>query len=89
MPNDRKLIPFFGGPLDGHRQDVSQRKQELPTLLHLEISSNTYRILANQPPSPDAAATSLAIYELRRVNGADGYCFVEAKKPTQKPTADR
>lgn len=89
MPTNRKLIPFYGGPLDGHRQDISERKKALPTLLHLEISSNTYRILAKQPPTPDAATTSLAIYELRSVNGAERYYFVAAKKPAQRPIADR
>lgn len=89
MPTNRKLIQFYGGPLDGHRQDISQRKKALPTLLHLEISANTYRILANQPPAPDASTTSLAIYELRLINDADRYCFVAAKKPAQKPIADR
>jgi hypothetical protein len=89
MPTNRKLIQFYGGPLDGHRQDISERRNALPTSLHLDISSNTYRILAKQEPTPDATTTSLAIYELRLVNGADRYCFVAAKKPAQKPTADR
>ena len=41
MPNPRRFIQFFGGPLDGHRQNLSERKEALPTCLHLEISSNT------------------------------------------------
>ncbi len=89
MPNHPKFIQFFGGPLDGHRQDLSARKKPLPTLLHLEISRNTYRLLGNQPLKPDAPTTSLAIYELRTVNGVDRYGFVAAKKPAQKRTADR
>lgn len=88
MPTNRKLIQFYGGPLDGHRQDISERKAALPTSLHLEISSNTYRILAKQPPMPDALPSSIAVYELREVEDEDRYCFVAAKKPTQKPIAD-
>lgn len=89
MPTNRKLIQFHGGPLDGHRQDISQRKAALPTLLHLEISLNTYRILAKQPPTPDAFPSSVAVYELRAAKGEDRYCFVASKKPSQKPIADR
>jgi hypothetical protein len=89
MHANRKLVQFYGGPLDGHRQDISQRKTELPTLLHLEISLNTYRILAKQPPTPDTSPSSVAVYELRAVNGAERYCFVASRKPTQKPIADR
>lgn len=88
MPANRKLIQFYGGPLDGHRQDISERKTALPTLLHLDISLNTYRILAKQPPIPDASTSSIAVYELRVVNGENRYCFVVAMKPTQKPMAD-
>jgi hypothetical protein len=88
MPTHRKLIQFYGGALDGHRQDISQRKA-LPKVLHLEISSNTYRMLARQPLLPDASTSSIAVYELRAVNGVERYCFVAAAKPTQKPTADR
>lgn len=89
MTTPRKLIQFHGGPLDGHRQDVSERKKPLPALLHLEISANTYRMLARQPLDADACATSLATYELRHVQGLDRYCFVAAKKPVPNPTADR
>jgi hypothetical protein len=78
-----KFIRFFGGPLDGHRQDLSQRKTALPTLLHLEISRNTYRHLANRPMKPDEPTTSRATYELR----GERYCFVAARKPAQKPSA--
>lgn len=88
MPTNRKLIQFHGGPLDGHRQDISERKAALPTLLHLEISLNTYRILAKESPMPDALPSSIAVYELRVVKGEDGYCFVAAKKPSKKPIAD-
>lgn len=88
MPTNRKLIQFYGGPLDGHRQDISQRKTTLPTLLHLEIGLNTFRILAKQPQAPDALPSSVAVYELRAVNGVERYCFFAAKKPTQKPIAD-
>ena len=88
MSTHRKLIQFYGGPLDGHRQDISERKAALPTLLHLEISLNTYRILAKQPPMADALPSSTAVYELRAVKGEDRYCFVAAKKPSQKPIAD-
>ncbi|MGH7135630.1 MAG: hypothetical protein ACREHD_07810 [Pirellulales bacterium] len=89
MPTNRKLIQFYGGPLDGHRQDISERKKALPNLLHLEISSNTYRTLAKQPPTPHATTTSIAAYELRSVNGVERYYFVAAQKPAQKPIADR
>ena len=89
MPTHRKLIQFHGGPLDGHRQDISERNKALPKVLHLEISANVYRMLAERPPIPDAATSSMAIYELRAINGVDRYSFVKAKKPTQKPIADR
>ncbi|HEV3004972.1 MAG TPA: hypothetical protein VGX78_10950 [Pirellulales bacterium] len=89
MNNPRKLVQFLGGPLDGHRQDISQRKEPLPVLLHLEISANTYRTLEKQPVATDAAATSLAVYELKAVKGVDTYCFVTAKKPQQNRTAER
>jgi hypothetical protein len=89
MPTNRKLIQFYGGALDGHRQDISEREKALPKLLHLEISANTYRTLAKQPLMPDASTSSIAVYELRAVNGADRYCFVAAKKATQKPLTDR
>jgi hypothetical protein len=89
MPSNRKLIQFHGGPLDGHRQDISERTKALPKLLDLEISLNTYRMLAKRPLVPDASTSSIAVYELRAVNGVDRYCFVAAKKPTQKPLADR
>jgi hypothetical protein len=89
MPSNRKLIQFYGGPLDGHRQDISDRKTALPALLQLEISLNTYRMLARQPPTPDVFPSSIAVYELRAVNGADRYCFIAAKKPSKKPIADR
>jgi hypothetical protein len=85
MPTHRKLIQFQGGPLDGHRQDISERNKALPKVLHLEISANIYRMLAKQPPTPDATTTSIAIYKLRAINGADRYCFVSAKKPAPKP----
>jgi hypothetical protein len=89
MSTHRKLIQFYGGALDGHLQDVSERKTALPKLLHLEISTNTYRMLEKQPLMPDAATSSIAVYELRAVNGVERYCLVAAKKPTYKPTADR
>ena len=88
MPTNRKLIQFHGGPLDGHRQDISERKAALPKVLHLEISVNTYRILAKKPPRPDALPSSIAVYELRALNGENRYCFVAAKRPSQKPIAD-
>jgi hypothetical protein len=78
-----EFIQFIGGPLDGHRQDFSERKQPLPTVLHLEISRNTYRHIANQPLQPDEPKTSRATYQLSTGN----YRFVAAKKPAQKPTA--
>ncbi len=84
-----EFIQFIGGPLDGHRQDLSARKQPIPTLLHLEISRNTYRLLANQTLKSDAPTTSRATYELRTVEGVGKYCFVAARKPAQKPTAGR
>ena len=77
-----RLIQFIGGPLDGHRQEVTETKP-LPVVLHLEISRNTYRHLANRPSDPDEPTTSRATYELRE----DRYCFVAARKPAQKPTA--
>jgi hypothetical protein len=77
-----KFIQFIGGPLDGHRQKVSR---PLPTVLHLEISRNTYRHLANQRLKPDEPTTSRATYELSTRN----YRFVAARKPAQKPTAGR
>jgi hypothetical protein len=89
MANPRKRVEFVGGPLDGHRQDISQRKESLPVLLHLEISSNTYRTLANQQAATDATATSVAVYELKAVKGVDRYCFVTAKKPQPNRTAER
>ncbi|HWB10827.1 MAG TPA: hypothetical protein VG826_16475 [Pirellulales bacterium] len=89
MPTHRKLIQFHGGPLDGHRQDISGRTKALPNVLHLEIGPNVYRMLAKQPPIIDACTSSIAVYELRVVNGVDRYCFLAAKKPTQKPLADR
>ena len=85
MPTHRKLVQFHGGPLDGHRQDVSERNKALPKVLHLEINPNIYRMLAKQPQIPDAATSSIAVYELRAVNGVDRYCFVAAKKPSQRP----
>jgi hypothetical protein len=88
MPTNRKLIQFHGGPLDGHRQDISERKAALPTSLNLEISVNTFHNLAKEPLMPDALPSSIAVYELRAVKGEDRYCFVAAKKPTQKPIAD-
>jgi len=84
-----EFIQFIGGPLDGHRQDLSARKHPIPTLLHLEISRNTYRLLAHQPLKPDAPTTSRATYELRMVEGVGRYCFVAARKPAEKPTAGR
>jgi hypothetical protein len=89
MSTQRKLIQFYGGALDGHRQDVSERTKALPKFLHLEISGNTYRLLAKQPLMPNAATSSIAVYELRAVNGVERYCFVAAKRPTYKPAADR
>lgn len=80
MATQRKLVQFYGGALDGHRQDVSERKTALPKLLHLEISTNTYRLLAKQPLIANAATSSIAVYELRSVNGVDRYCFIAAKK---------
>jgi len=70
-----KFIRFFGGPLDGHRQDFSERIEPLSTVLHLEVSHNTSRQLANQPMKSDEATTSRATYELRD----DRYCFVSAR----------
>jgi hypothetical protein len=84
-----EFIKFLGGPIDGHRHDLSGRTMELPTLLDLEIGPNTYRRLANQPITPGAPTTSLATYELRMVNGEARYYFIAAKKPAQKPTAGR
>jgi hypothetical protein len=77
-----KVIRFIGGPLDGHRQEVTEEKP-LPIVLHLEISRNTYRHLANQPSEPDEPTTSRATYEL----STGDYRFVTARKPAQKPTA--
>jgi len=77
-----KYIQFIGGPLDGHRQEVTEEKP-LPTVLHLEISRNTYRHLANRPLEPDEPTTSRATYELSTGN----YRFVSARKLAQKPTA--
>jgi len=77
-----KSIRFFGGPLDGHRQEVTEKKP-LPTVLHLEISRNTYRHIANQALKPDEPTTSRATYELR----GERYCLVAVRKPAQKPTA--
>jgi hypothetical protein len=89
MPTHPKLIQFYGGPLDGHLQDITYRTKALPNLLHLEISTNTYRMLEKLPLTPDAATSSIAVYELRAVNGVECYCFVAATKHTHKPTADR
>ena len=75
-----ELIQFIGGPLDGHRQEVSERKKPLPIVLHLEISRNTYRHITNRPLKPDEPTTSRATYELSTGN----YRFVAAKKPAQK-----
>jgi hypothetical protein len=77
-----KFIRFIGGPLDGHRQEVTEKKP-LPIVLHLEISRNTYRHLANQPAEPDEPTTSRATYEL----STGDYRFVAARKPARKPTA--
>ena len=77
-----KFIQFIGGPLDGHRQEVTETKP-LPVVLHLEISRNTYRHLVDQPLKPDEPTTSRATYELRESD----YRFVAARKPAQKPTA--
>jgi hypothetical protein len=77
-----QFIQYVGGPLDGHRQEVTEEKP-LPTVLHLEISRNTYRHITNQPLQPDEPTTSRATYELRD----DRYCFISARKPAQKPTA--
>jgi len=78
-----KFIQFIGGPLDGHRQDFLELKRPIPTLLHLEISRNTFRYIANQPMKPGEPATSMAVYELWMGN----YRFIAASKPAQKPTA--
>jgi len=78
-----KIIQFIGGPLDGHRQEVPEKKKQLPTVLHLAISRNTYRLLADQPMDPDEPATSRATYKL----WMGSYRFVAAKMPAQKPTA--
>jgi hypothetical protein len=78
-----KFIQFFGGPLDGHQQEMSEAKMRFPAVLHLEISRNTYRHLANRPLDPDEPPTSRATYELKE----NRYCFVSARKPAQKPTA--
>ena len=87
VPNHPGFILFIGGPLDGHRQNLAERKGPLPTWVHLEISRNTYRLLANQPLTLDDPTTSLATYELRFVEGVGSYCFVVARAPAQKPTA--
>jgi hypothetical protein len=76
-----KSIQFIGGPLDGHRQEVTETKP-LPTVLHLEISRNTFRHIANRPLDPNEPTTSRATYEL----STGDYRFVAAKKPAQKPT---
>src|SRR5262245_16435812 len=85
----KKLVEFIGGPLDGHRQDITEREKPLPALLQVEISANTYGILDRKPPRPDAPTTSVAVYELKTVNSNARYAFVAAKKPAPKPTADR
>ena len=85
MPTHRKLIQFHGGPLDGHLQDISDREKALPNVLHLEIGPNLYRMLAKQPPIPDASTSSIAVYELKVVTRVARYCFVAVKKPSPKP----
>lgn len=50
---------------------------------------NTFHNLAKKPLMPDALPSSIAVYELRMANGQDRYYFVAAKKPSQKPIADR
>jgi hypothetical protein len=79
-----KSIQFIGGPLDGHRQTLSQRNRGLPKSLNLEFTSKTYRVLDKQSSMPNVPA-SLAVYELKVKDVVPTYYFV----PPQQPTADR
>jgi hypothetical protein len=89
MNDQRKLVQFFGGPLDGHEQDVSKREEPLPTLLQLEIGAKTFRLLARKMPTSDVSTTSVAVYELNLLKGNASYRFVTAQKPAKRRTADR
>jgi hypothetical protein len=80
-----KFITFLGGPLDGHKQELTEREDSLPNVLNVEISPNTFRLMENRPMIADASPTSRATYSLKFVAGVATYRFVGPQRPAKKP----
>ncbi|HEV3021178.1 MAG TPA: hypothetical protein VGX76_01875 [Pirellulales bacterium] len=89
MPGNISFVEFFGGPLDGYRREVPETPAALAEELELDVSANTFRVMAGMPRLPAAVATSTVVYELARVQGRPRYYFVGAVRPLAQRVAGR
>jgi hypothetical protein len=89
MHGNIQFVEFVGGPLDGYRREVPYAPASLAQELELDITANTFRVMAGLPRTPAAVATSTVVYELARADGLPRYYFIGAVKPLAKRVAGR
>lgn len=71
-------IEFIGGPYDGHKEPCFVRPIHLPADLVWFVCEDVFRLLDGGDLCSGGSITSVALYELERVNGTCRYRFVGA-----------
>jgi hypothetical protein len=69
------VLEFVGGPFDGLRQVVAVPPQELAATAAFPVNKNVFRILEGKRRGPRAETTSVAIYELERIDPPSRYYY--------------
>ena len=57
-------VEFFGGPYDGHQQQLTCSPDELAWITGLPVTGKLLRAITGQSGSGDDAVTSIAVYQL-------------------------
>jgi hypothetical protein len=73
--HQNSVLEFVGGPFDGLRQVVGVPEQELATTAAFPVNKNVFRILEGKRRGPRAQTTSVAIYELEKMEHPCRYYY--------------
>jgi hypothetical protein len=69
------VLEFVGGPFDGLRQVVGVPENELAATAAFPVNKNVFRILEGKRRGPRAETTSVAIYELEKMEQPCRYYY--------------
>lgn len=81
MYQDAFEVRFFGGPLDGHVQQLRVPQNQLVELATFPINRNLFRLMSRHPAGKPHPVTSVASYRLECVDEQYRYQFVGAVTP--------